>query len=182
MGARQHYYEAAHAFMKVRRWEPVDPQIKIAGTTWLELFVLFDALGYRTHRDKVAKEDAALKRACERSIKRVKANKSSVSRASLRKEIAIFKVAVRYVARNDVAPQQQKLFLSESRQELRRLAPFAIAGHQPGVNAWCVLNGAEKARVEEAICAQRVAATRKLQLTIAEAKKVCREHADDASH
>ena len=33
MGARQHYYEAVHAFMKVRRWEPVDPQMKIAGTT-----------------------------------------------------------------------------------------------------------------------------------------------------
>ena len=44
-------------------------------------------------------------------------------------------------------------------------------GHQPGVNAWCVMSGAEKARVEEAICAQRVAATRKLQLSIAEAKK-----------
>ena len=171
MSVRQHYYEAVHAFMKARRWQPVDPQAKVAGTTWLELFVLFDSLGYRTYRDKVAQDDVALKRACKRSMKRVKTNRSSVARASLRKEIAIFKAAVRYVARNDMAPHQQEFFLSEPRQELRRLAPFAIIGHQPGINVWCVMGQVEKERVEEAICAQRTAATRKMQLSIAEAKK-----------
>ena len=43
MSVRQHYYEAVHAFMKARRWQPVDPQAKIAGTTGCHLLAFMNA-------------------------------------------------------------------------------------------------------------------------------------------
>ena len=137
----------------------------------MELLILFDAMGYRTPADSLARDDAAQRRAVKRMGKRFMMRKSCTSKASLRKELAEFKAAVRYVACNDVELEQQHLFKAEERQALRRLLPFALLGHHPAVNCWCLTSEAEKVTIEQAICAQRVAASRKQLRVIEEAKQ-----------
>ena len=151
MSRRQKYYEAVHNFLQQRRWQPTRIEESIAGATWLELFALFDTQGYRTQSDRLARDDAAQRRARTRVGKRVRLQRSCMVKASMRKELIVFKAAVRYTACNDVAVEHQHLFKAEQRQALRRLHDFAIVGHHPGIHAWCIMSEGELEQVEEAI-------------------------------
>ena len=41
----QTLYEEAHAFLKHRKWAPVNGDMEVSGITWLELFVSYEAHG-----------------------------------------------------------------------------------------------------------------------------------------
>ena len=61
-----------HAFLAHRKWKEVGEDVQVAGTTWLEMSVLFDILGYRTQADRVHRDPKAQERAERRRKRRCK--------------------------------------------------------------------------------------------------------------
>ena len=66
-------YQEIHAFIQQREWAPFQNDNDTGGTTWVELFLLFDLAGTRTEAGQhVGKNTEAKKRAEERSSKQNK--------------------------------------------------------------------------------------------------------------
>lgn len=143
-GKLQQYCEAVHAFLAHRKWKEVDEDVQIAGTTWLEMFVLFDRMGYRTQADRVHRDTKAQARAERRRVARCKLRRTCLPRASLQTEVRQFKKVARYIIDNDVCPEQQGWHKMEKRQRLRRLMSCGVLGHHPAVRTWCWMNEAER--------------------------------------
>ena len=124
-------YQEIHDFVQHREWAPAQLDNETAGTTWLELFVLFDIAGNRTGEGQHVRDPAAKKRAEER-WQRTKKNKSSgkrkgvagtcVAKPTLDQEIKLFKSIMRQVMRHEASTRHAKWFQAEGRARLRRLA------------------------------------------------------------
>ena len=56
-------YSEIHSFLQEREWAPINPENQTGGTTWLELFILFDVAGNRTEDGKHVKDQGAHARA-----------------------------------------------------------------------------------------------------------------------
>ena len=65
----QHIYKEIHAFLQEREWAPIQAETETGGTTWLELFILFDTAGYRTDDGQHVKDPEAQARAEKRRRK-----------------------------------------------------------------------------------------------------------------
>lgn len=81
-GEKQKYYEAAHAFLKHRRWRRTYED-EVSGITWMELLAMSDTLHYRTSLDRIVMSVEAGERAPARSKRRAKQRRTICTRASL---------------------------------------------------------------------------------------------------
>jgi hypothetical protein len=62
----QNMYSEIHTFLQQREWAPINLENQTGGTTWLELFILFDISGNRTDKGKHVKDQGAHARAEKR--------------------------------------------------------------------------------------------------------------------
>ncbi len=62
-------YEDVSDFLAAQRWRLAEDESKSAGSTWIELFVLFDMGGYRRSEARYIKNAEAAKRAEVRSAR-----------------------------------------------------------------------------------------------------------------
>ena len=62
----QQLYEDIHAVLSEREWAPVQQDNSTSGTTWTELFILYDTAGGRTEEGEHVKDPAANVRADKR--------------------------------------------------------------------------------------------------------------------
>ncbi len=174
---QQILYQCLHEFLSLSTWKAVDNNASKGGMTWIELFILFDVGGWRdraaTFHSDTSSQHRASKRAMSGKAKWIKRGKvkqaprqvaNCTTRASLGTEIANFKAMVRHIILNNADQSHQCLFLLDHRAHIRRLAPFAIIGHQPGINATRTTTEAERRKVEQAIMKQRVGTTPKQAL------------------
>jgi hypothetical protein len=145
--------------------------------TWMDLFVLFEIGGWRDREATFHMDPASKVRADRRAMsgkakrdRRGRANHSTrqvancTTRASLGTEIANFKARIRHIMANNADHTHQCLFLLDPRAHIRRLKPFAIIGHQPGINAIRTTTEVERRKVELAIMKQRAGTTSKQAL------------------
>jgi hypothetical protein len=82
-------------------------------------------------------------------------------RASLGNELANFKSIIRHIIATNADPTHQCMFTLDKRSHIRRLSPFAIIGHQPGINATRITTEGERRKIESAILRQRMGTTSK---------------------
>ena len=189
----QGLYQSIHDFIHQREWAHAHPVTPHSGTTWLELFVLFDTGGYRTINAQHIPNPDALERARERrkirgsngpKASRAKRrgtgsnddiddiqNHAAVAKPTLDQEIKMFKAIVRHITKHDLDDQQRKWFQMETRQNLRRLGSLGITGNQPAIAALCKFEPHEKLKIAEAILQQKVGAN-------AKSAKLYLEHAE----
>ena len=59
-------FEEIHSFLRGREWAPVNPEDEVAGTTWIELFALFDKSGLRTKEGEHVLDLGVRQRAAKR--------------------------------------------------------------------------------------------------------------------
>ena len=110
-------YSEIHAFLQEREWAPIDRHNEKNGTTWLELFILFDTAGHRTDDGQHVKDQGAHGRAEIRRNKAKDANgkkkkqkASAIAKPSLDEELKRFKLIVRHTMRHEAEPKNKKLF------------------------------------------------------------------------
>ena len=154
-------YKDIHAFMKNRKWAPTDAGSHVGGVTWLELFIIFDITGARSHNGDHVKDKEAAKRAEARSAKVKKTNRgketqNAIVKPKLGEELARFKAIVRHIAKHEVKGTQADYFLMEKRQHLTRLAGLAVYGHQPAIAGFLQISSHEKEDMIKAILMQKV--------------------------
>ena len=105
---RQLTYEDVHRFLADQSWKQSTYQTRASGTTWMELFALFDTGGYRRAEARLRKDDESAKRTDARRAKakhmkkRKRQVETSERRPSLGEEMACFKKLVKHVVRQDV--------------------------------------------------------------------------------
>ena len=112
----QNLYGDIHAFFSKREWAPVQQDNSTSGTTWTELFVLYDTAGGRTEEGEHVKDPAANVRADKRRAmsksSKAKRNKgpqqSAIAKPSMDEERKLFKAIVRQITRHEATPQQSK--------------------------------------------------------------------------
>ena len=113
----QDLYEEVHVFLSKRKWAPVKTDVEVAGTTWIELFALFDLTGNRSVLGQHHKEPGAIKRAQKR-MKKVKCARNKmlhlsettvVSKPSFDEEIKTFKAVVRHIAKYERGARENGL-------------------------------------------------------------------------
>lgn len=63
MAAHQVMYEEVSSFLATQKWRMPGEHVKAAGTTWLELSILFDIGGYRSDSGRMTKDPKAAKSA-----------------------------------------------------------------------------------------------------------------------
>lgn len=82
-------YEAIRKLLGKKEWKPLQHEIQIGGTTWIQLLARFDTLGYsRRHDDFVAaKAKGKHSTAKTRSPKTAKTGRSCVAKSSLKVEL-----------------------------------------------------------------------------------------------
>jgi hypothetical protein len=159
-------YKDIHAFMKNRKWAPTDAGSHVGGVTWLELFIIFDITGARSHNGDHVKDKEAAKRAEARSAKVKKTNRgketqNAIVKPKLGEELARFKAIVRHIAKHEVKGKQADYFLMEKRQHLTRLAGLAVYGHQPAIAGFLQISSHEKEDMIKAILMQKVGSNAK---------------------
>jgi len=99
-----------HAFLSKRNWAPVSNDVEVSGTTWIELFALFDITGNRIEEGQHQKDPEATKRAEKRrrnsrcaKNKQGKLNDTMViTKPTLDEEIKVFKALVRHIFKHEV--------------------------------------------------------------------------------
>jgi len=154
-------YLDIHKFMKEREWAAVDQEGDTSGTTWLEIFALFDTTGARTERGQHVKDEAAAKRAYERE-KRKQASKkrgikgSAIVKPTLDEEIKRFKSIIRHITKHEGGSEHAGWFEMEKRAHLRRLGTLGIVGNQPAINATIKMTEDEKKNVARCIFEQKL--------------------------
>ena len=70
-----HLYGDIHTFLANREWAPIDVNNKMGGTTWLELFVLFDTTQARSAKGTHVKSFDVATRASSRRGKKASESK-----------------------------------------------------------------------------------------------------------
>ena len=163
-------YRSIHRFLANRQWAKAPTDRDTAGTTWLELFILFDTTGARNHDAEHTKDVQARQRALERRKIRLRYNKSKqkdrkfhngsdiVGKPTLREELKTFQAVVRHIAKHDMPEAESKWFRAEGRENLRRLANLGVEGHQPGIAAFVKTSEQERAKIHESIVRQKTGA------------------------
>ena len=116
-----------------------------SGTTWLELFVLFDTSGARSAKGDHVKDLKAADRAAARSAKykksklndkKVGCKANAVILPTLAEEIGRFKAIARHIVKHDTINRDQaEWFKMEERAHLKRLADLGVVGNQPAIAA-----------------------------------------------
>ena len=83
---QQNLYEAIHKFIGQRDWKPLQPEIHIGGTTWIELFALFDTQGYRRRQGVfvIGQTKGMHARAKARHLKKGKLGSSCIAKSSIK--------------------------------------------------------------------------------------------------
>ena len=93
----QELYEDASKFLSGLSWRTPTEDTRASGTTWLELFVLFDTTGYRRKEGRTNKNVDVAKRTEKRKAKDKHQRKgrrcteTAESRASLSNELLTFR-------------------------------------------------------------------------------------------
>ena len=136
----------------------------MSGTTWIELFALFDISGARSEGGDHIRDPEVTRRGEKRRTKATNAKDkkkregehTAVVRPTLDMELKTFKVVVRQITRHETSHQQAKWFTMEGRTKLRRLAKLGITGHQPAIAAYCKVDEGERQEITEAILKQKV--------------------------
>ena len=113
-------YRDVHDFMKQRQWAPIDAGSSTGGTTWLELFILFDVTGARSSNGDHVKDIEAAKRAKARSSKHKKQEgkrkaQTATVKPSMGEDIGRFKAIARHIDRREVDKEQAGWFEMEKR-------------------------------------------------------------------
>lgn len=106
--------EAIHMFLKDWVWQEANEQVKVGGTTWIEICTLFDSGGYRSKVYRLDCDDKAKRRAEERNPTRARKGRSCSKRKSLRQELKWFCRAVGYIVVNEVAGDKDPKCLQPS--------------------------------------------------------------------
>ena len=166
-------YEDIHDFLNDRQWAPRKSDHTMSGTTWIELFILFDTTGARseggTHiRDPEATSRAGQIRKKARNAKdknKGEGEHTAVVKPTLDLELKAFKAIVRHITRHETVHQQANWFTMEGRTKLRRLAKLGITGHQLAIAAFCKVNEEERQEIIEAILKQKVGQNLKAEKT-----------------
>ena len=169
MAAHQVMYEEVSRFLANQKWKMPGEHVKAAGTTWLELFILFDIGGYRSDAGRMMKDPKAAKRAEARREKNIKEGRSRMNthqasaeiKARLGEELERFKKICRFIGRNDLSKEQEQILKGETEQKHNRLKSLGVIGHHPGIKGVCMIMADEKAKVEEAIFRQKYGTTLK---------------------
>ena len=100
-------YEEVHAFIRERKWAPAQIDTEVVGTTWVELFALFDVAGSRSIEGQRQKNPAATTRAEKRRQKardsrnkKVNVNETTVViKPTLGEQLKVFKAIVRHITK-----------------------------------------------------------------------------------
>lgn len=167
----QSLYEDIHHFLNSVDWahshaEGGDDN-KVSGTTWIELFIMFDTGSFRRpesdHVQSQAAKDRANQRAARRSSRATAArskhhHRDTTRQATLTEELNLFKEITRAIIKHDADPEDAKLIHMEKRQILRRLAGLGVYGHQPAVNAFAKTSEITDDTITTAIIQQKVGA------------------------
>ena len=115
--------------MKQRQCPPIDVESSTGGTTWLELFILFDVIGARSSNGDHVKDIEAAKRAKARSTNQKKQEgkrKAQIAsvKPSMGEDIGRFKARAHHIARHEVDKEQAGWVEMEKRQYHRRRQPW----------------------------------------------------------
>ena len=173
----QELYEDASKFLSDLSWRTPDEETRASGTTWLELFILFDTTGYRRKGGRTKKDADAAERAERRKARNKhqrkgnRATETADVRASLSDELAAFKKVVRHIARQDADPDQAKWFHADEKPQYRRLKHLGVVEHQPAIAANCEGDPATMKEVGDPIVAQKARCTPKQLKHYREAKE-----------
>ena len=160
-------YEDVSKFLTDQTWRTPKEETSASGTTWLELFILFDTMGYRRKEGRTPKNVASAARTEERKAankhqrKGRRSAETSEPRASLAEKIEAFKRVVRHTTRQDGDAEQAKWFHGDTKPQYRRLKALGITEHQPAIAANCEVDPITMMDVEEAIVMQKARCTLK---------------------
>jgi hypothetical protein len=155
-------YLDIHQFLRDREWAAADNEGDTSGSTWIELFVLFDITAARTQRGQHIKDIGAKVRADARNKKKEAAQRrkqgdaSACVKPSLDEELKRFKAIVRHIGRHETGQEHAGWFDMERRANLRRLGDLAVVGNQPAIMATVRMSDAEKAKVTRCIMLQKI--------------------------
>ena len=169
-------YEDVNKFLIDQTWRLPKEDTKASGTTWLELFILFDTLGYRRKESRTPKNVASAARTKERQAankhqRKERGNAETAEpRASLAEELEAFKRVVRHTMRQDGNAEQAKWFNGDTKTQYRRLKALGITEHQPAIVANCEVDPITMMDVEEAIVIQKARGTRKQLMQFKDAR------------
>ena len=156
-------YTDVHRFLQERTWAHIETEGMTSGTTWLEIFILFDVTGARSEKGQHIKNEAAAERATARRKKQKTTQTkghltSAVVRPSLDEELKRFKAIVRHIAKHEMQEDQGNKFEMEKRAQLKRLAPLGVVGSQPAIKGWVKMTPAEQEKVARSIMLQKLGA------------------------
>ena len=160
----QHMFEEVHAFLRAREWAPINPEDGVAGTTWIELFALFDKSGMRSKRGEHVLNPEVKQRAVNRKLEQAArevlpknyAEHAAIIRPALDAELTRFKAIVRHIARHELQDKQAEMFTMDDNSRFRRLAKLGVYGHQPGIAAHIKTSLEEEQDVVVSIIGQKV--------------------------
>ena len=134
-------YEYVSIFLSDQSWRTPSDETRASGTTWLELFILFDSTGYRRREGRTSKNAEAAERANRMEAKNKHQKKgrrgteTAEPRVSLGEELDAFKKIVRHIARQDGDAEQARWFQADTKPQYRRLNVLGIMEHQPDIAA-----------------------------------------------
>ena len=160
-------YEDVSRFLSDQTWRTPKEETRASGTTWLELFILYDTMGYRRREGRTPKHAGSAVRSDERKAKNKHQRKgrrsveTSEPRASLAEELEAFKKVVRHTTRQDGDAEQAKWFHGDAKPQYRRLKGLGITEHQPAIAANCEVDPITMLEIEEAIITQKARCTAK---------------------
>ena len=163
----QKLYVDVSSFLSDQCWRLPSDETRASGTTWLELFILFDTLGYRRREGRTKKNAVSAERADRRKAKHkhqrrgIRSAETSEPRASLGEELEAFKKVVRHTTRQDGDAEQAKWFHADTKPQYRRLKVLGIMEHQPAIAANCEVDPLTMNDIEDAIIAQKARCTAK---------------------
>ena len=174
---QQLLYQCIHRFMQESQWTTLRHDDEQSGCTWLELFIQFDTLGWRSENaaftvDHAADNRAKVRKSKSRNLiwrrKSTKTDASMNTAPNLSTELANFKAIFRYIVANDLEDSQKQLFKQHTNTRQWRLRQFAIIGQQPSIRTTRICSEEERETVETAILKQRTGANAKTVYDIRE--------------
>ena len=162
-------YEDVNAFIAKRKWQTPSHDTQASGTTWLELFTLFDMSGIRRKRARCRKNEVVAGRVDARqvarkdchSVEKTRHEETVETRPKLHEELATFKRLFRHVINQDITKEDARIFAAEDKQQYKRLKGLGILGHQPAIKANCQLTASEERTITKAIFAEKRGVTDK---------------------
>ena len=168
----QSMYEDVNAFIAAQAWREPDEQTVASGSTWIEMFTLFDMDGYRRTSSRHRKNEQAAKRTEERTAKdkheqgkkdqrRRRRKENAESRPSMGEELNHFKRIFKHVVRQDIGMDKAEIFKADYKQHFKRLRNLGIIGHQAAISGNLEMDPITTEEVEKAIYQQKAGCTAK---------------------